>query len=262
MLLLAITKIGKGEEMQYSEYDKRILPLAFIIMVALVVLLAVLLRHRSEQVRGIPTAIVAAALLFIEVLKQRWNILGEFDYYMLPFHYCSLFLVVIPLGELLGRWGRRIFRPIATYMTFIVSCGIYLFPNAILGSACETVGTEFYGTHSFVFHHLVVLYFLLVVALRLYRPNMNDILHVGMVGTVYLSFALPLTYLFDKNYCNLLESALPILEEFRLAEGQVAYTVAIALFLTLGSMIVSLLYFGAYKLITLCFCRKNSKKDN
>ncbi len=248
--------------MQYSEYDKRILPLAFIIMVAFVIIIAILLRHRSERVRSIPTAIVAVMLLLIEVLKQRWNFLGEFDYYFLPFHYCSLFLVVIPLGEFFGSWGRRIFRPIATYMTFIVSCGIYLFPNAILGRACETVGTEFYGTHSFVFHHLVVLYFLLVVALRLYRPRINDILHLGMTGTVYLSFALPLTYVFDKNYCNLLESAVPMLEEFRLAEGQVAYTVAIALFITLGSMIGSLLYFGAHKLIILCFSRKKHKKDN
>ena len=247
--------------MQYSEYDKRILPPAFIIMVAFVILLAILLRRKSERVRSIPTAIVGVTLIFIEVLKQRWNVLGEFDYYMLPLHYCSLFVIVIPLGEFFGSWGRRIFRPIATYMTFIVSCGIYLFPNAILGSACETVGTEFFGTHSFVFHHLVVLYFLLVVALRLYEPRLNDILYLGMTGTVYLSFALPFAYLFDENYCNLLKSAVPMLEEFRLAEGQVAYTVAIALFLTLGSMIGSLLYFVPHKIVSR-FCRKKNKKDN
>ena len=82
-----------------------------------------------------------------------------------------------------------------------------------------------------------------------------------MTGTVYLSFALPFTYLFDENYCNLLKSTVPMLEEFRLAEGQIAYTVAIALFLTLGSMIGSLLYFVPHKIISR-FCRKKNAKDN
>ena len=248
--------------MQYSEFDKRVLPPIFVIILAFVILLVVLLGRKSERIRSIPTAIIALILLFTEVVKQRWNFLGEFDYYYLPFHYCSLFLLVIPLGELFGSWGRRVFRPIATYMAFIVSCGIYIFPTAILGSACETVGVEFHGTHSFIFHHLVVLYFLLVAALRLYTPQIKDILRVGMVGTLYVALALPLTYIFNENYCNLLVSAVPMLESFRLAEGQTAYTVIIALFLIFGTMIASLLYLVFYKLVVLCFRKYNRKKDN
>ena len=72
----------------YSEVDKQVLPPVFLSMVAVVVILAILLRKKSERVRAIPSAIVALLLLFIEVVKQRWNLLGEFDYYLLPFHYC------------------------------------------------------------------------------------------------------------------------------------------------------------------------------
>lgn len=243
----------------YSEFDKKILPPVLLLIIVVAITLALLLKDKSKRVRSIPTALIAIALLFIEVIKQRWNIRGEFNYYHLPLHYCSLFVILIPLGELCGSFGDRVFRPVATYLSFTVAVGMYLFPQSILGGACENFGVTFYGTHSFIFHHLVVLYFALVLFLDLYKPSVRDIAKVGTLGIIYILIAIPAAYIFDENYCNFLTSTLDELEAYRLENGQLAYTAVISVFLTLGTMISSFIYYMINKIFAffkLCFGMK------
>lgn len=230
--------------MYYSEADKTVLPLVLLVMVAVVAVLAFVLRHMSEHVRAIPTAIIAVVLIFIEIVKQRWNILGEFDLFYLPFHYCSLFLVVIPLAELCGTRMSRIFRPIATCMAFIVSVSMYVYPYGIMGRATELFGIAFKETHGFIFHHLIVLYFLFTVAMRLGKPRWRDALNVGLVGAIYCAIAIPIAYKLQTNYGNILDSVIPIMEDLRLEHGQVKYTECIVAVLTLGSALSSFLCIG------------------
>lgn len=245
--------------MYYSEYDKRVLPLVFVVIVLVSAILALILRHRSERVRSIPTAIVAVALILMEFIKQRWNILGEYDPYYLPIHFCSLFVLFIPLAELCGKRFSRIFRPIAVCLSFIVSGAMYVFPYGIIGDACETFGEDFYRTHTFIFHHLIVFYLMLTIALRLCSPRVRDVPGVGAVGLIYSAVALPLAYRLGENYCNFLESVIPQMESFRIDNGQRAYTLLLIVILTVGTMLGSLLYVGIHKLIGICF--SGNKKD-
>ena len=245
--------------MEYTEYDRQILPPVLFSILFIAFTLAFLLRRRSERVRSISSAIVAALLLFIEIIKQRWNILGEFDHFYLPLHYCSWFAIVIPLAELCGRRLSRIFRPIAASMAFIVAVGMYIFPGAILGSACELFGQEFYPTHSFIFHHLVVVYSVLSITLNFKIPELADAVRVGLLGLVYTAIALPLSYAFDTNYCNFLTSVLPSFEAFRVAEGQALYIVILSSFIIFGTFIGSLVYIGVRRGIASLFCFVKSK---
>ena len=235
--------------MNYSEADKAVLPVVFLAMVAVVAILALILWRRSERIRAIPTAIVAIALIFIEIVKQRWNILGDFDLYFLPFHYCSLFFIVIPLAELCGPRMSRIFRPIATCMAFMVSAAMYVYPQGIMGTASENFGVNFKQTHGFIFHHLVVLYLLLVIGMRLGRPRWRDALRVGLVGAVYCALAIPLAHNFQSNYCNFLDSVIPAVENMRLEYGQLKYTLFIAAALTLGAIFSAFICIGLDALV-------------
>ena len=245
----------------YSEVDKQILPRVLLSMVVFVAILAILLRKKSERIRAIPCAIVALLLLFIEVVKQRWNLLGEFDYFYLPFHYCSLFFLVIPLAEFFGTSLSRIFRPIAVCMSFMVSVAMYVYPCGIMGDL-ELLGKEFKQTHGFLFHHLILLYFLLAVAMRLCRPRPRDAFLMGGLGVVYVAVALPLAYTWNTNYCNFLESVIPALETLRPEWGQLNYTVFTILTITIGGSFSAFVYITLYtvvsKLLRLCFPAKQS----
>ncbi len=243
----------------YSEADKRILPPVFLTMVAVVAILAILLRKKSERVRAIPMSIVALLLLFIEVVKQRWNLLGEFNYYYLPLHYCSLFFVVIPFAELFGARMSRVFRPIAVCMSFMVSVAMYVYPRGIMGDV-ELIGENFKVTHGFLFHQLVLLYFMLAVAMRLCSARPRDAFLMGGIGVVYSAAALPLAYRWNANYCNFLESEIPPLEALRPEWGQLNYTVFTVLAITVGGAFSAFVYIVLHKavskLLKLCFHKK------
>lgn len=239
--------------MSYSEHDKILLPLTLFGIICVASLLAVILRRKSVRVRSIPCACVAVALLFIEVIKQRWNILGDFNYHFLPFHYCSMFLLFIPLAELCGPSLSRIFRPIASCMAFSVSLGMYIYPKGMLSDSSELLGSDFYCTHSFIFHHLIVLYFVLVLALRLCNPHFRDVLIVGGIGILYNVTATPISYHFNSNYGNILKSMIPILEKYRLDNGQAKYIILLTILLALGTMLASSIYIALQKLFALCF---------
>lgn len=237
--------------MSYSEYDKIVLPLTLLAIILAVSLVAVVLRNKSESIRSIPTKAVTVFMLFIEIIKQRWNLLGKFDAFYLPFHYCSLFIFVFILAELCGKRLSRIFRPIAICMSFIVSAAMYVYPHGIMGDATESFGKVFKNTHGFIFHHLIVLYMILVIALRLSTPGFKDALHVGILGTVYMSFAIPLSYILNTNYNNILTSVIPLMENIRNNYGQAVYIVLLTLFMTIGTFLGSLIYIAIQK-IALC----------
>ena len=245
----------------WTEAEQQALPLWLAVILLVSVLLGVILRRCPLWARGIPTALVALAVLFLEILKQRWNAAGPQDPYRYPFHYCSLFVAMFLLAELLGDRMSRIFRPIATAMAFVVSVAMYACPDGIISGACESFGKTFQHTHTMLLHHFIVLYFLLSVMLRLYRPRLRDALLVGAVGVLYVALALPLAYCLDENYCNLLYSVLEPLEAFRLERGQAAYTLFLSACLTLGTAFGAALHSILYKIFLIIFDRRSQDYD-
>lgn len=235
--------------MGYSEYDIIILPAVLFCIVSVSVCLSLVLRNKREWVVNIPFVTIAVLLLVLEVMKQLENVMTDFSYYALPFHYCSLFLITIPLAELGGKRLSSVFRPLAFNMSFIVSVGIYLFPGGILGNASELFGKDFFHTHSFIFHHLIILYFVLSVFMKRYRPRLCDGVSMLTMGMIFVAVAIPVSYIFDTNYANFLSSAVPPLEKIRLCLGQTVYTSIIAIAHTVGTLLCSVIYYYLYKLI-------------
>ena len=103
-----------------------------------------------------------------------------------------------------------------------------------------------------------MLYVLFVWALRLCKPRLRDSWLVGAFGAFYVAVAIPLAYKLQTNYGNFLESKIPFVEKFRLSQGQVKYTILIALAYTVGIVLGSFIYIGISKLSTVRF-RKRTK---
>ncbi len=238
----------------YSSADAVMIPLMLSIMLVSSALLFLLLRHREGWVRSLPTAAIALLVLLLEIEKQRRNLLGiyatdGFDYYALPFHYCSLFSFFFPLAELCGRRLRRIFLPIAVSASLTVTVGLLLSPQIILGNASATFLEHFRPFHGFLFHMLVVFYLFLTVALHRYRPARRDLLFTATAVLVYIAVALPHAYLLNENYCNFLWSEIPFVEAARTAVGQVPYHIGLCAVLIGVTVLSGWLYAAAYRLV-------------
>lgn len=239
----------------YSEGDIVAIPAALAVMVAVTLLLTLLLRKRTGWVRALPTAIVTLLLLLLEIEKQRRNLLGQFypygyDRFAFPLHYCSLFAFLFPLSELCGSRLRRVFLPAAVATSLVVSVGLLVAPEGILGNASSSVLEGFHHFHAFTYHMLVILYLLLTAALGRYRPAHGDLARTVAVIAVYIAVALPHALLLDVNYCNFLTSVIPPVEELRLVIGRVAYIVGECLLLAGGTVFAGWLYATGYRLVT------------
>lgn len=239
----------------YSETDAVVIPVAFFVMAAVSLLLALLLRKRTGWVRALPTALVATLVLLLEIEKQRQNIAGVFyedgySRFALPLHYCSLFAFLFPLAELCGRRLRRVFQPMAVATSLTVTVALLFGPQGILGSANDTYFEYFRSFHAVTYHMLVVFYLFLTAALGRYRPSRGDLLLTAVAVAVYIAVALPHAYALDVNYCNFLHSVIPLVEELRLAVGQVTYVIGVCALLVGGTVFASWVYGTVYRLLS------------
>ena len=75
------------------------------------VLLAVMfLKENSFSVRVIPFQILACVIFLLEIGKQIVSLIRGYDLYHLPFHFCSLFIFMLPIAAFYrGRKKERVF---------------------------------------------------------------------------------------------------------------------------------------------------------
>ena len=99
--------------------------------------------------------------------------------------------------------------------------------------AISGLADNFMSFHTVVFHNLVCLYFLLVVAMKLYEFNRSlDLKVMAVFLAIYVVIATVLSHTLEVNFHNLYRCNLAIVEDIRLQiieaigwAGQVIYVV-------------------------------------
>lgn len=197
----------------------QILP-TFIIFAVISAVAAVTLGKCRRSLRYIPLQAIAVILLVMEVGKQIYSCRsGSYDLYSLPFHYCSLFLYLLPFHAFY-RGKHSHFTDAAAFgcLSSLV-LDMILMPDVIYSAGNITGYFESYGSfHTVTFHNLVVLYFMLTVALGLYElRTKHDMKVMGIFLAVYVVIATTLSYSLKVNFHNLYQCNIPFLENVRLA---------------------------------------------
>ena len=88
------------------EHAATLLP-AVVVMIAISLLLRKWLINKSFETRMIPVKVIAVLLLLLELGKQAVSISRGYDLYHLPFHFCSLFLFMMPAMPSTGASIRK-----------------------------------------------------------------------------------------------------------------------------------------------------------
>lgn len=176
------------------------------VILALAALAFFTLRRAPRLVRLIPLQLISLTLLALELQKQRAARAPqvEFDPRVLPFHFCSLFLLLLPLSAFLwGKLGERV-----RAVTAVLCCGVtvitYVCPYHIINlSAVQTYRTEFLGFHAVAFHLLIPLFFFLLLALDLYRPRLVDLCTALAITALYCLVGYRASVRLEANFSNL-----------------------------------------------------------
>ena len=247
-----------------KEHFYLIIP-SFIVFIVFGVFLGKALKDKSEKVKYLPLQIITLVLLALEFMKQGYNLKGGYDLYALPFHYCSLFLYLLPFHS----FYKGKYKKITDNMSLSCLASLFLFmlvmPDVVF-SAGNIRGCfeTFSSFHTVVFHLLVSLYFVLTVSLKLYNFDVKKDLKVTAIFlAIYVIIATIMSFSLKVNFHNLYKCNLGMVEDIRLKVmeaigifGHILYVV-ILFFLTI--LFAYAAYFatkGVLKLVS-----KLTKKD-
>ncbi len=228
----------------YTTAELVLLPVCFLVMVGIAVLLRFLLKGKTEKIRSIPFIVITILLWVGEIIKQILELTSAkgYDFWALPLHLCSTYFIWFALAEFTGAKIRVRMQNIAFVMTLYVVVGLYAGPRTIIGSSCENVFASYSTAHTFFFHHLVILYALLTVALGRFHPQKKDVWLFAGCMAAYFVIACACAHLLKENYLNLLYSNVPFMEALRVQAGQVVYTIVYGLAMTTAGTIFIALY--------------------
>lgn len=242
----------------WTKAEAIVLPLMLVLIFSISALLGYFLRNKSEKIRSIPLIVIAAVLLILEVIKQlRALILGTYSGWTIPLHFCSFFMVWFPLAQFTTGKVKQVGTACSFATSIMMTCLFYIAPRGIIGSSSEHVFASFGDFHTFVYHHLVILYLCCILALRLYKPQKSDFLWASILFSGWAILACTMAHILNVNFTNALyASNIPFMETFRINFGQVIYTLVMYLF---GIGLFNLVLFVYYKIY---FTVQNRKQKN
>ncbi len=209
--------------MAYTKTELFVLPLAFLAMVGFAAFLRFVTFEKTRRIQDLPFFIIAVAVLIMEIIKQLRNLSQGYEAWSAPLHYCSTFFVWFPLAEFSKGKFRKRMQNVAFCASFCLLALFYFGPRAIIGNSCGGVFSSYAAFHTFFYHHLALFYCILGIVFKRFQPSETDGWIWIICTSAYLSIALVCSFVFEKNFFNILSSNVPFMESFRIAFGQIPY---------------------------------------
>lgn len=237
-----------------KEHAMTLLP-AIAVMLVIAAILRKVLGNKSLTVRMIPFQVLAGILFLIEIGKQICSLRGGYDLYHLPFHFCSLFIFMLPLMALYRGKHQQALRTVTVSICTATTLLMLIYPCLIYGAADITNFTGNYlAFHTVVFHNIVVFEMILCLALDLWQPAQRGSLKTltwFMVG--FCAVSATMAQLLKTNYNNFYTCNVPPLEALRLnIQGSLSYVPTQILYIaavTVLDILFVLASFGLYRLL-------------
>lgn len=190
------------------------------------------LKNKNDKIKNIPFFVIATILLVLEVIKQTYSIVkGTWSWWTFPLHFCSLYMIWFSLDV----FGRGKIKQVGKTLSF-VSCFMFLLlfyfnPSSIIGSSCSDVFGSFSNFHTFFYHHFIILYLGLMIALKVYKIDFRkDLISVIICYSIYFVVGVTFSNITQTNYCNLLYSNIGFMQKFLEAFGYIPYLIFMYIF--------------------------------
>ena len=228
---------------------------AFIVFVGIAILLGFLLKNKSEETKLLPLRIIACAIVLLEIAKQLISISKGYDLYHIPFHYCSLFIYLLPLHAFsFGKVKKYVdgitFATCSSLFLFFLIVPTILYPEGAITNVAES----FFDFHTVAFHHLVVLYLFIAIALKQFKLNIKiDFPVIAIVLSAYVIVATILSYTLKVNFQNLRQCNMEAIDNIRIAMNEAVGWLGQAAYIFILLIMTTLFGYLAYFLISLFY---------
>ncbi len=259
-------KWGETMELWTLEHTKTLLP-ALACMVVICIVLRALLGKKSLKIRMIPFQILAGIIVLLEIGKQAVSLSRGYDLYHLPFHFCSLFIFVLPAMAFYNGKHRKIVSSVTSALCAALFLLMLIYPNLIYSAGnIREFFTDFMSFHTVAFHNIVMLEFLLIIALELHTPESKGEIRNSVAFTVgFCVVSATMAQLLKTNYANYYSCNIPVLESVRVnLQGVMGYGLTQLLYILIVSalnILFVMLAYGFYRLLRRLCAVSKSKKD-
>lgn len=245
-------------------------------MILLSALIGWLLRKKSDKIKMIPIQIIAVVIIVLEIFKQIHSAQGGYDLYMIPLHFCSLYLYMLPfMSFYFGKHKDKV-RTITLVTCTMLFGAMMIYPTIIYGegsvegclqafTSFDALKNNFLSFHTVVYHNLILFAFFLIISLKLFKLNKKSDLKIILF--TFLGFNIisaSMANVLKTNYNNFYYSGIGPVNDIRLnlisqigVWGQVLYV----LFMALMVIILAYLSYGVITLLT-HICNKIRTKRN
>lgn len=195
---------------------KTLLP-AFVAMLLVSILLRKLLVDKRRSLRLIPLQVVAVLIVVLEIGKQAVSFSRGYDLYHIPLHFCSLFIIAIPVMAFYQGKHWKIVATVVSSICTAVFLMMMIYPNLIYSDGnVRAFCTDYMSFHTVVFHNLVLFAFVLILALELYTPVPKGESRAVFIFTLcFCVVSASMAQILKTNYNNFYSCNVPPLETLR-----------------------------------------------
>lgn len=242
-------------ELWTYEHAITVLP-GLAVMFMLAAVLRKFLKDKPYKVRMIPISVIAVILVLLEIGKQGTSLSRGYDLYCLPFHFCSLFIFMLPLMAFWRGKGAKTVTAITTTLCMSVFLLMLIYPNLIYGSwNVQGYFDDYMNFHTVTFHLLVMTAAVLIHALELYTPMGRQETKANLFFVVgFCVVSASMAHILKTNYANYYTCNIPVLEQVRLAVAAFAGEVpAKLLYISIVSALNVVFVYGAQMLCRLVY---------
>lgn len=239
ILVTFLTKVGEFMQLWTAEHAVTLLP-ALVVMLLAAVILRFTIGNKPLRIRMIPFQILACVLLALEVGKQVLSYMEGYDLYHLPFHFCSLFIFMLPIMAFYrGKYQQKVYAVTAalctatTLLTLIYPALIYSAGNI------KEFFTDYFSFHTVAFHNIVIFACILIVALKLHTPVPKGEQKAAALFTIcFCVVSATMAQLLKTNFNNFYSCNVPPLETVRLSlQATLGYGATQALYVVIVTVV-------------------------
>lgn len=235
-------------ELWSQQHLQTLLP-AVAVMIVIAVLLRKMLIKKPHYIRMIPLQIVAILLFLIEVGKQVTSFSRGYDLYHLPFHFCSLFIFMLPIMAFYRGKHKQTVYAITAALCMSVFLLMMIYPCLIYSAGnIEEFFKDYLSFHTVAFHNLVVFAAILIPVLELHQPETRKEPKAVLIFMMcFCTVSATMAQLLKTNFNNFYTCNIPPLETVRQAVENACGTVPAMLLYVLIVTVLDLLFVsGSY----------------